>query len=79
MQTRTVKGYYGSGNTPCLVLVADTHDGGAWYCVEGSHNVNFTYDPIGLGMDVETLADVDTSTADKPINDEDELIQHIEA
>ena len=77
MNTRTVKGYYGSGNTPCLVLVLDMRDGGHWYCVEGSHNVNLTYDDIGLGVDVETLADADTMTSGNPIEDEDTLEQFV--
>ena len=79
MKTRTEKGYYGSGHTPCLVLVAEDRSGGSWYCVEGSHNVNLTYDDIGLGVDVETLGDVDATTASKPIKTEENLIEHIEA
>lgn len=79
MNTYTTQGYYGSGHTACNVIVAETRDGGFWYCVEGSHNVNLTYEPVGLGVDVETLADADATTAGHPINTEDELVEHIES
>jgi hypothetical protein len=79
MKTETVKGYYGSGNTPCLVYVAHKYSGGSWYCVDGSKNVNFTHDDIGLGVDVETLNDSDCFTAGGPIESEEDLIEAIEA
>jgi hypothetical protein len=79
MNTETVKGYYGSGHTPCLVYVAYPRRGGAWYCVDGSVNVNFTYDDIGLGVDVETLQDADSFTARNPIESEDDLVVAIES
>jgi len=79
MTTRTTQGYYGSGHAACYVLVAETRSGGRWYCVEGSRNVNLTYDEIGLGIDVETLNDTDTFTSGRPINTEDELERAIDS
>jgi len=78
MEARTVQGYYGSGNTPCNVFCVDD-DGGTWYCVEGSVNVNFTLEVVELGVNVETLSDVDCFTWSDGINSEDELLQAVEA
>jgi len=81
MQTREIKGTYGSGLTPCTVLVAETRHGGAWYAVEGSANVNYTPDAEILtdGVDVETVPDTDTFTWPDTVNDLDELEAAIEA
>jgi len=73
-RTSTVKGYYGSGNTPCLIFTCEDESGsGYWYAVEGSVNVNHSYDPMPLGTDVETIADDDSFTAASPILSEEEL------
>ncbi len=79
MQTREIRGTYGSGLTPCTVLVAE-QGAGAWYAVEGSANVNFTPDAEMLkdGVDVETLPDTDTFTWPDTVNDLDELEAAIE-
>jgi len=71
---RTIKGYYGSGNTPCEIF---EHEG--WYCVEGSVNVNHTWQELALGVNVETVEDDDCFTWGKPIESEEELVQAIEA
>ena len=72
------QGFYGSGNTPCTVVVSeDLADGGSWYCVEGSVNVNKTFDMLGVGVDVETLQDVDCFTAAHEIETLDELDEAI--
>jgi len=60
-------GTYGSGNTPCTVLVYEQGNGLKWYCVGDSMNVNATYDDIMDGVDVESLADVDCFTWSSPI------------
>lgn len=70
-----ISGTYGSRQTPCTVLVSQDRHGGAWYCVEGSQNVNYTPDAtvLHLGVDVETVPDTDTFTWSDGVNDLDEL------
>jgi len=77
MKLYETQGYYGSGHTACTVLCAETA-GGTWYCVEGSKNVNFTYEDVGLGVDVELLPDCDTFTAGESIESLDQLELAIE-
>ena len=51
-----------------------------WYCVHGSHNVNYTWeaiDPDGI-TDVEEIKDSDTCTSSRPINSLEELIRFID-
>lgn len=72
MKTSTIKGTYGSQQTPCLVFTLSCF-GGTWYCVEGSKNINFTYEDLGDGVDVETVADDDTCTSSYPIECEEDL------
>jgi len=79
MKTYTTQGYYGSGHTACYILVAEMSDGGRWYCVKGSHNVNLTYSDISLGVDVENLEDSGATTATQPIESENELTEHVES
>ena len=79
MKTNTIQGTYGSGKTPCQVITATDRNGGTWYAVEGSSNVNFTHDEIAPGVDVETLADSDTFTWPAGIDSEETLLEAIEA
>lgn len=76
-----ISGTYGSHLTPCTVLVAQDRRGGAWYCVEGSANVNYTPDATILqdGIDVETVPDTDTFTWPDKVHDLDELDKAIAA
>lgn len=75
--TKTVQGYYGSGNTPCDILVCN--DGQInWYCVDGSEIVNATYEEIELGCNIETLYDIDVFTWSSPIESEEELENAVE-
>ena len=76
MNTYEINGTYGSGHTPCTVLVSEI-GGLKWYCVEDSINVNATYDDLQDGVDVETVGDVDCFTWSSPITDLDELEQAI--
>lgn len=73
MNTRTVTGFYGSGNTPADVFVYDNRDGSAWYVVDGGTMVNKTYDVIENGVNVEELSDDDCFTWSEPITSEEEL------
>ena len=77
--THTISGFYGSGNTPCEVFIYENRNGSKWYCVEGSCNVNKTYDEINDGTNVEDLSDCDCFTTKDPINDIDEFIEAVES
>jgi hypothetical protein len=50
-----------------------------WYCVDGSININYTYDDVSNGTDVEELRDNDTMTWSSPINSLEELINAVES
>lgn len=64
--TKEISGFYGSNNTPCTVFVLnDTYMN--WYVVEGSVNINATYEDLEDGVNVEELSDVDIITSAKPI------------
>jgi hypothetical protein len=76
MKTYEVNGYYGSGKTPCTVLVAENSDGSRWYVCKGSQNVNKTYAQIQHTVWVEKLRAVDIFTG-KAINSLQELKQAI--
>jgi len=71
---KTVSGTYGQSKTKCKVF---EHRG--WYCAKGSVNVNRTHDPIEDGVDIESVHDYNTFTADKPINTENQLVKAIES
>jgi len=49
-----------------------------WYVIEGSVNVNKTYDDLKEGVNVEAVEDVDCWTATEPINSLNELIAFID-
>jgi hypothetical protein len=70
--TYEVEGFYGTRNRG-TIFVAETSNGGKWYCVEGSCNVNFTYDAIQRGTNVESLRDSDTMSSTSGIDSLDEL------
>ena len=76
MEARTTQGYYGSGNTPCVVFCYDD-GGGTWYAVEGSVNVNFTFEPVELGVNVEELTDADCFTWPDGIDSEETLAKAV--
>ena len=73
MKTNTISGTYGSGKTPCDIFTATQRNGLTYYAVEGSCNVNATYDELTEGIDVETVPDVDTFTWPKGIHSESDL------
>lgn len=78
MYSYETEGTYGASKTPCTVFVYPQPNGLNWYTVEGSHNVNATYEPIESGVDVETLADVDTFTASLAIDTIEALEQEVD-
>jgi len=70
--TNTITGTYGGSHTPCNIFTAnDTYM--TWYCVEGSKNVNCTYETLEDGCNVEEIQDIDTMTAGSEIYSEAEL------
>ena len=71
-----VDGFYGTRNRG-TILVYETYSGKRWYCVEGSCNINCTYDEIVDGTNVETLSDIDTWSSRNGINSVDELYDFI--
>jgi hypothetical protein len=72
MNLYEVNGFYGRKNRG-TILVYETRSGKRWYCVEGSHNINCTYEEINEGCDVEMLSDIDTISSKDEINSVDEL------
>lgn len=79
MKTNTLSGTYGSSMTPCQVFTATDRNGLTWYAVEGSANVNATWEEITDGVDVETVADVDNFTWPDGIDSEETLVEAVEA
>lgn len=71
-----VDGFYGTRNRG-TIFVYETRSGKRWYCVEGSCNINCTYDEIVDGTNVETLSDVDTMTSRNGIDSVRELYDFV--
>ena len=76
--TDTIRGYYGSRHTPTDIYTYTDINGGTWYVCDGSINVNYTYDEVVDGVDIEMLDDSDCFTAGSPIESEEDLIEAIE-
>jgi hypothetical protein len=77
MATRTINGTYGSNKTETEIYVYDCRRGGSWYVCDGSTNVNFTYDELEDGVDVEEISDSDTHSVNSPITSEEELADEL--
>lgn len=71
-----VDGFYGTRNRG-TIFVYETRSGKRWYCVEGSCNINCTYDEIVDGKNVETLSDIDTMTSRNGIDSVNELYDYV--
>ena len=76
MNLYEVNGFYGSRNRG-TIFVYETYSGKRLYCVEGSCNINCTYDEIKDGTNVETLSDIDTMSSRVGINSVDELYDFV--
>ena len=72
-QTYVIDGTYGSNQNPTEVYVMELEGGGKWYAARDSVNVNYTNDSFYDGVDIETISDIDTITASKPIEYSDDL------
>lgn len=76
MNLYEVNGFYGTRNRG-TILVYETRSGKRWYCVEGSCNINCTYDEISDGTNVESLSDIDTMSSMDPIESVKELYDFV--
>jgi len=76
MNLYEVNGFYGNRNRG-TILVYETRSGKRWYCVEGSCNINCTYDEINEGVDVETISDIDTMSSREGIYSVNELYDFV--
>jgi hypothetical protein len=77
MSAGIIKGFYGGSHTPCNIFVAELDDNIFIYCVAGSENLNITCEPLEMGVDVETIIDVDTITCD-PVDHVYQFMSEIE-
>lgn len=71
-------GFYGGSSTPCTIFAASQSNGLTWYAVEGSQNINATYETIENGCNVETVEDIDTMTSSESIESISDLIRVVE-
>ena len=76
MNLYEVNGFYGTRNRG-TILVYERNNGKRWYCVEGSCNINCTYDEIKDGTNVETLSDIDTMSSREGIYSTRELYDFV--
>lgn len=78
MTTRTVTALYGTKSQNTKECFIYETNGGSWYALEGSQSVNFTYEEIKDGTNVECLHDVDHFQWDEDINSEEDLVLAVE-
>ena len=71
-----VDGFYGTRNRG-TIFVYETYSGKRWYCVEGSCNINCTYDEINEGCNVERLSDIYTMSSRFDIDSVNELYDFV--
>ena len=76
MNLYEVSGFYGTRNRG-TIFVYETRSGKRWYCVEGSCNINCTYEDIVDGTNVETILDVDTMSSRNPIETVNQLYDFV--
>jgi hypothetical protein len=72
MRTETIKGFYGSGRTRTEIYVYPNR-GGCWYVADGGKTVNFTFDNVENGVNIEELNDSDCFTVNEPIESPEQL------
>lgn len=76
---REVDGFYGHNRpNPTTIFVYEKRNGSRWYAVEGSENINLTYDEIEEGCNVEALTDCDHMGANKPVESLDDLEREVD-
>ena len=73
MTTLTINGFYGTDNE-AEIFIYET-DQGYWYAVDGSHNVNCTWDEeiLSDGCNIEGLEDHESFTWNCTIDSEEDL------
>jgi hypothetical protein len=72
-EIKTIIGLYGKNETNCRIFVYN-----GWYCIQGSVNVNYTIEELDHGVNVETIGDSDFFTAEKEINELNDLIREVD-
>lgn len=65
---------YGSSYTPSIIYTYKK-----WYVIDGSCNVNRTYDDLYDGIHVEEIRDYDCFTCAEPIESLEQLIKAVES
>ncbi len=78
MTTFEVDGFYGTRNR-AIIYCAKDRRGGTWYAAEGSTNINYTFDELIDGVNIESLHDVDSLSADNPVNSTEDLVNEIQS
>jgi hypothetical protein len=79
MKPYEISGTYGmSRKNECTIFVYPQRRGGAWYVIEDSENINFTYDELTDGVDAEEINDIDTMNANCPVESLDQLIEEVD-
>ena len=73
-----VMGTYGGSKTRTMIYVYPQRDSSSWYAVDGSTNINRTWDDLRDGVDVETLDDFDTMQSDSPVESTDDLEREVD-
>lgn len=74
-----IEATYGSNQTPCTVFIEECSRGRTYYAVDGSSNVNCTYEELCDGVDVETIDDCDYFSWSDTIESHEDLVKAIEA
>lgn len=73
MNTYMIRATYGSQRIICDCYVLENRNGSKWYVIDGSVNVNCTYDELTAGTDLEQVQDCDMFTWSSPIYSEEQL------
>jgi len=73
MNTYELDCTYGSNKTPDTLYVYEQSNGLKWYAVDGSQNVNATYENLEDEVGIEEVSDVDAFTWPKGVNSLEEL------
>jgi len=76
-QTYVIDGVYGSNERESEIYVKELSDGGKWYALRDSKNINFTNDSLYDGINVEEVQDLETISSSSPIEYADDLDERI--
>ena len=76
-QTYVIDGVYGANERESEIYVKELSDGGKWYALKDSKNINFTNDSLYDGINVEEVQDLETISSSSPIEYADDLDERI--